>query len=133
MKIFHYVLLSVMALLSASGCGHSSKIANDPYSGEGYGESIVSKDIAREKAFNSAVSEITRKYNIVITEESQQLYSSSDSTKGVSNEHLSFNSSTKARSEARLNDVIIKNERIRKVGKKWTCQIRVELSPINIE
>ena len=133
MKNYHFVLFAVTALLTFGGCGHSSKIANAPYSGEGYGESIISKDVAREKAYNNAVAEITRKYNIEITEESQQLYSSNDSTKGDSHEQLSFNNSTKAKSEARLNDVVIKNERIRKMGKKWTCQIRVELSPTNVK
>ncbi len=132
MKKLFTLIFVIMTVVAVSGCGSSSKIANDPYAGQGHGESF-SKDIAREKAYNEAVGEITRKYNREVTESSQRVYDSSDKTKGKTSETLNYKSVLNERSEARLGDIVIKKENTYRVGKKWLSDMIVVISPDNIE
>lgn len=130
-KIFTFIF-TVMVFFAVNGCGSSSKIANDPYAGQGHGESI-SRDIAREKAYSEAVGEIARKYNREVKESVQREYDSNDRTKGTTSEVLDYRSVLNERSEARLGDIVVKKENTYRVGKKWICDVIVVISPDNIE
>lgn len=130
-KFFSIFIVGAIALVINS-CGNSSKIANDPYLGEGHGESI-NIDIAREKAYSKAVADIARKFNRSVRENAEQDYASEDRSKGKTQESLSFRSHLAEHSTAQLGDVVIKKERRWKVGKKWHSEIIVAISPDNIE
>lgn len=132
MKKLFTIIFIVMAVIVINGCGSSSKFANDPFVGQGHGEAIT-KNVAREKAYNEAVAEISRKYNVEVNENSQRMYSSNDRTKGKTSEALDYKSVVNTRTQARLGDVVIKRERTRRFGKKWFSDMTVVISPDNIE
>ena len=132
-KNLNTLAITMITLMVIASCGTTARVANDPYLGEGRGESAVSKDIAREKAYSNAVADITRKFNREVSENARQDYESTENGKSKPQESLSFNSHLAQTSEARLGDVVIKKEKVYRQGKKWICEMLVAVSPDNIE
>ena len=132
MKRFTVIITLAITAIAICGCGTSFKLANDPYAGHGHGESF-SKNIAREKAYNEAVAEIARKYNVEVVESTGRCYESDDRTKGRTEETLAYKSVVSERSEARLGDVVIRKEKTVKMGKRWISDMIVAIDADNIE
>lgn len=130
-KIFTLIAFAFI-VMAVSGCGVSKQITNDPYTGEGYAEAM-DRNIAREKAYANAVADITRKYDVTVTEDAQQRYTSDERKKGKATESMSFASVVKTHSNARMGNVVVTKEKTRETRKGWTSKITVAIEPDNIE
>ena len=132
MKQFFKILIIAFSMIVAASCGVASKYSNDPFKGEGYAESM-NENIAKEKAYQNAVAEVTRKYNVHMTERAHQTYASNETGKGKMNESVNYNSSFKSHSDATLTDVKVVKETTKKVGGLFRIRIVVAVEPENIE
>lgn len=129
-KIFSIVLI-IVSMIIVSSCGASNKVSNNPYTGEGYGESF-DKNIAHDKAYTNAIADVCRKYNIVVNEVAKQAYHSTNTGKGKAQENLAYNSNTYVESEVNATDVVEKVKYTYK-GKVWGCTVVVSVSPDNLQ
>lgn len=132
-KIFGLIAVAIMIV----SCGTTSKFANDPFTGEGYGTSAISNEngivIAKERAFNEACAEIARKCGIEVSENAKRTYNSNDNGKGKAKDLLSYGSIVSAKSDAVINDIVIVKEKIRKKNGGWTCHTIVKVDAANVE
>lgn len=132
-KIFTLIFAAVLI----SACGTTSKFSNDPFTGEGYGTSTISNEngivIAKERAFNEACAEITRKYGVEVSENAHRTYNSNDNGKGKAKDLLSYGSVVSTKSDAVITDVVVVKEKIRRKNGGWTCHTVVKVDAANVE